>query len=194
MPSATDTASSQTELREITLMPTSRILIAGSIVLSTVLIWGCGNSSSTAGAGGVGGTTTSTSVSGSSTGAQPTTSVTVTASTGAFHCFMESGSSGTGIPNDCMTYCDLMEHGCTGLNGQLASDKQYASNAECMTACAGFAPGTPYQPCGNTLACRLYWANAACNDTVHPSLDNKYCPFAGPNSPTEACMGYPCPL
>ncbi len=164
-------------------------LLASAGLLATVgLTLGCGDSASTGGAGGTGTTTTTTTTtkssanasSAKSTGATPT----VGSSTGATPTV--GSSSGTGGGNDCANYCSIIEASCTGVSPQAAADKQYASNAECLTACAAFTPGTPGATTGNTLACRIYHATVA-GSAPQPGNADTHCAHAG-KTPTAACI------
>lgn len=69
----------------------------------------------------------------------------------------------------CADYCTLIQTNCTLAN------QQYASDAECMTACDAFAPGIPGEQVNDTLACRVYHAGAAGSN---PDL---HCAHAGPD-------------
>lgn len=56
---------------------------------------------------------------------------------------------------DCNSYCDLVMKNCSG------DFSQYGAPETCLTSCAAFAPGSPGDMAGNSLACRLYHATAA---------------------------------
>lgn len=120
----------------------------------------------------------------------------------------QDSSSGddTSAPVDCQSYCDLVMLNCAG------DFSQYGSDQTCETSCAAFAPGSPGDTSGNSLACRHYHAGAAAmaND-VHcghagPGGDmacgsncegfcaiaGKYCPDAWPDNDAciVACSGF----
>ncbi|MDX2022874.1 MAG: hypothetical protein SF187_21755 [Deltaproteobacteria bacterium] len=92
------------------------------------------------------------------------------------HC-PHAGPTGGGLCGGfCENYCYLAAKNCT------ANNKLYQSDAECMTACAGFATtGMFGDTTGNTLQCRLYHVNAARGDA------NLHCPHAS-QTPTAPCV------
>jgi hypothetical protein len=69
-------------------------------------------------------------------------------------------------PVTCMTYCATIQMACTGAN------QQYASSAECVTACNYFS--TADADTGNTLLCHNEHANNA------KATPNPHCWHAGP--------------
>lgn len=80
------------------------------------------------------------------------------------HC-PHAGPGGDGACGmNCAGFCQIVMGACTGANAA------YASESECMTACAAFPTGTRYNTQvqgGNSLACRLYHATVA---TTNPGL------------------------
>lgn len=76
----------------------------------------------------------------------------------ATHC-VHAGPGGAGAcGSNCEGFCTLALDACTG------ADSQFASMAECMTACAGFDQTEPYDTTdtgGDSFACRLYHLTAA---------------------------------
>jgi hypothetical protein len=79
----------------------------------------------------------------------------------AVHC-VHAGPGGAGAcGSNCEGFCTLALDACTGAN------EQFASMAECMTACAGYDATEPYDVTdtgGDTFACRLYHLTAAVGD------------------------------
>jgi hypothetical protein len=79
------------------------------------------------------------------------------------HC-VHAGPGGAGVCGDnCEGFCTVVLGACTGAN------EAYASMAECMTACDGFADTEAFDVsdvAGDTLACRLYHASVATADPV----------------------------
>jgi hypothetical protein len=77
------------------------------------------------------------------------------------HC-VHAGPGGAGAcGNNCAGFCAIVLSACAG------DDEAYASEAECLTACAGFADTEKYDIsdlAGDTLACRLYHAQVATSD------------------------------
>lgn len=69
---------------------------------------------------------------------------------------------------DCNSYCDLVMKNCTG------DYLQYGANENCLASCAAFAPGSPGDMSGNSLACRHYHAGAAA------MANDVHCGHAGP--------------
>ncbi len=112
----------------------------------------------------------------------------------------------TGAAVDCDSYCDLVMLNCAG------DFSQYGSPETCKTSCAAFAPGSPGDMSGNSLACRHYHAGlAAMANDVHcghagPGGDmacgsncegfcaiaGQYCPDAWPDNDAciAACSGF----
>jgi hypothetical protein len=81
----------------------------------------------------------------------------------------DAGSSGTGgSPSRCDEYCSLMATGCSG------KDAQYIDADACHEACRWFPAGAPGDTQGNTLGCRLTYANKAHSEPY------TYCTWAGP--------------
>lgn len=68
-----------------------------------------------------------------------------------------------------MDYCTAIQANCTVENAQ------YASDQECLDACALLAPGMPGDQTGNTIACRQYHADVAATTPV------PHCEHAGPD-------------
>lgn len=90
------------------------------------------------------------------------------ASDAATHC-PHGGPYGGGVcgASQCENFCAAMQLLCTGTN------EQYASEAECLTACGGLADNAmPFKadpdvlPTGATFACRGYHLTAAALDPV----------------------------
>lgn len=73
-----------------------------------------------------------------------------------------SGDDGEESPTPtaaCSSYCTDIQAACTGDNAQ------YASEAECLSSCEGFATtGTDGDTSGDTLQCRVYHTGAAATD------------------------------
>jgi hypothetical protein len=94
----------------------------------------------------------------------------------------EAGSSGAGNPpSACDDYCSLMVKDCSG------SDAQYIDADACHEACLSFPVGTPGDTHGNTLACRLTYANRAHSEPY------TYCTGAGPGGDAKCgtnCEGF----
>lgn len=88
----------------------------------------------------------------------------------------------------CTSFCTLEIKAC-GVTGDAGGHGQYASMADCMTACAAFPnPTALYAPMahGDSLACRLYHAtNAAVTGQAAT-----HCPHTGPTggSSQATCM------
>jgi hypothetical protein len=84
---------------------------------------------------------------------------------------VEAGPGGGGKCGPiCDTYCALMETRCPG---------EVGSASQCATSCMTYDPSIPYSTAvqtGNNLACRLYWAVQAVDDSM-------VCVNAGPGSP-----------
>ena len=114
----------------------------------------------------------STSAAASTSGAAGTTGDATTATaepTGSTSTDPTTGGATTGAPVEgCEGYCDLIETHCGG------PFTQYGSPDMCLGACAAFAPGTPGETSGNTLACRTYHAGVAAD------ADDTHCTHAGP--------------
>lgn len=96
----------------------------------------------------------------------------------------EAGPGGDGVcGSNCESFCQIQSVICTGDN------QAYASEAECMTACAGFATTPPYdasKTAGNTLACRIYHLTAAANDPI------THCHHLVPSQPVDVMPRLPC--
>ena len=79
------------------------------------------------------------------------------------HC-VHAGPGGAGTcGSNCEGLCAIVIDSCTGTN------EVYASEQECLTACADFTDTEKYDAsdrAGNTLACRLYHATVATGDPV----------------------------
>lgn len=70
----------------------------------------------------------------------------------------------------CSSYCTDMAATCTGDNAQ------YADDAACQSACAGFATtGTDGDASGDTLQCRVYHLGVAGTDAESATT---HCPHA----------------
>src|SRR2546430_1085986 len=85
---------------------------------------------------------------------------------------MPSGGAPT-----CADYCAKIAINCTGSDGGVVGNAQYASTVACQTYCttaAGWPAGMKDATSGNTIGCRLYHATAAAADPVF------HCPHAGP--------------
>ena len=67
----------------------------------------------------------------------------------------------------CVSFCDLQAATCTGAN------EQYADEAACLSACAGYAVGANTDTTGDTLGCRNYHLGAAAGDP------GQHCPHTG---------------
>jgi hypothetical protein len=71
----------------------------------------------------------------------------------------ESGNAGTGTDGGgkslCDNYCDTVSANCSG------NFEQYVSKAVCMKVCARLDPGQPGDDSGNTVNCRLHFAESA---------------------------------
>ena len=118
-------------------------MMACAGLLATVgLTFGCGDSTSSGGAGGAATTTTGSGVSTSSSKSGSGTTV--------------SGSTGSGVANDCATFCATIKANCTGMDLQFGG-----SDAACMTACTPLAKGMSGDMSGATLGCHIYHATAA---------------------------------
>ncbi len=69
------------------------------------------------------------------------------------HCY-HAGPGGAGVcGSDCAGFCDIAQFSCT------AGNSQYASEAACLSECAGFPASPPYSTAvvsGDSLACRMY--------------------------------------
>jgi hypothetical protein len=101
------------------------------------------------------------------------------------------GSAGAGgavdVPDGgdlCSTYCDTVMANCP------APAQQYVSKAVCMKICARLDPGQPGDDSGNTINCRLHYAESAA--TAGEVADN--CSAAGPGGAqqgvTTVCGSY----
>ena len=90
----------------------------------------------------------------------------------------EGGAAGAGEP----TQADLCDDFCAGEEIICTGDLQpYASAADCLTECNGYARGTVGDTMGNTLDCRIYHLNAAMANAV------THCPHTGAQ-PTAFCV------
>jgi hypothetical protein len=88
------------------------------------------------------------------------------------HC-PHAGPSGGGVCADpaaplCATYCTTYLANC------MADLNAYADEADCLTQCAEWYPGTATDTAGDTVGCREYHAGAAVADAM------LHCPHAGP--------------
>jgi len=133
-------------------------LVVGSIVgISASFGAGCGGSS------GTGGSTATGSTTATGTGSTTATSTHATTGTGTGTTTTGTGTgttTATGGGNDCMTMCMDIKTACTGTLYPFAND------ADCASKCAGLQPGTPGATMGNTIACRIYHAQAAAADAT----------------------------
>jgi hypothetical protein len=99
-----------------------------------------------------------------------------------------SGNGGAGVDSGggpiCDRYCDTVQANCTGDN------EQYVSKAVCMKICARLDPGQPGDDVGNTVNCRLHYAESAV--TAGEPASN--CSSAGPGGAnvdsTSVCGSY----
>ena len=89
------------------------------------------------------------------------------------------GGDGGGDGNDCTTYCGLLAASCSGNN------TEYISNADCQAICANFDPGQTTASTGDTLGCRIHYAQMAAADPL------TYCQKAGPVA-GGGCNSDPC--
>lgn len=90
-------------------------------------------------------------------------------------------ASDAGDPSLCQRYCDAVTSGCTDVHAQ------YASEAACLASCALFPEGTPGDVDGNTINCRLTYAEKA---SAEPYT---YCTWAGPGGDGTCgnnCQGF----
>lgn len=133
-----------------------------------------GSGGSTGGSGGATGGTAGTATGGT---AGTATGGTAGSSTGG-----TAGAAGGGGGLTCAAFCAAVAAACTGAN------VQYASENECMTACAGWPVGTEGATSGDTLACRMYHAGVAATDP-QPDNANTHCPHAGADG---GGVGGPC--
>ncbi len=72
------------------------------------------------------------------------------------------------LESGCTAYCDLMAQSCTGTNAE------YISDAVCNAMCTNFDMGKTGDTSGDTLGCRMTYAQKAASDPV------TYCQQAGP--------------
>lgn len=105
-----------------------------------------------------------------------------------------SGNGGTGAGGDvdsagdkplCERYCDTVAASCPVPN------EQYTSRAVCLKICARLDPGQPGDDSGNTINCRLHYAESAAS-TGETALN---CSAAGPggaNADTPNLCGSYC--
>ena len=159
--------------RDMTTMKRSAVLLA-------VLLSACGSSSSDGGDAGTGGSATGGT---SETGGTPDGGATGGTGGGA-----TGGEADASTPAaDCDGYCAAVQAACTGANAQ------YADDAACQTACAGFATtGMDGDTSGDTLQCRLYHVGVAADDP------DTHCGHAGPDgggvcvdaAPADPCEAY----
>jgi hypothetical protein len=90
------------------------------------------------------------------------------------------GSAGGGAENpSCEDFCTENRQVCTGL-----VNEQYATQADCTTACATWEAGVPDTTTGDTLACRVYHTEAASANAGQAAL---HCPHTG-EDPTAFCV------
>jgi hypothetical protein len=97
----------------------------------------------------------------------------------------EGGEGGDGGaapgPSLCQRYCDAVMTGCTG------DRSQYTDLAACLSICPYLPEGTPGDTSGNTVSCRLTYAEKA------PSEPLTYCTWAGPGGDGKCgsnCEGF----
>jgi hypothetical protein len=94
----------------------------------------------------------------------------------------DAGSSGAGgSPSPCDEYCSLMATDCRGNNAQ------YIDVDACHEACRWFPTGVPGDTHGNSLDCRLTYANKAHSEPY------TYCTWAGPGGDGKCgtnCEGF----
>lgn len=162
-------------------------------LIALVLVGACksegGDESSTAATMDLtgGSTGTGTTAPATGTGEDPTTGAATTTPTtgtpdGTTTMPGETGDDTTGAPAEgCAGYCDTIAANCGG------DFTQYGTREMCEATCATFAPGTPGDMMGNTLACRTYHAGAAA------MADDVHCTHAGPGGDTACgtnCEGF----
>lgn len=82
-----------------------------------------------------------------------------------------SGAGGADNRPLCERYCDTVGANCTGTN------EQYESRAVCLRACARLPEGNPEDNAGNSISCRLHFAESAANT---PGEAAGACSAAGP--------------
>jgi hypothetical protein len=80
--------------------------------------------------------------------------------------------------NNCATYCALIAQSCTGDNAE------YIDPGTCSAMCATFDPGQPGATSGDSLACRITYAQLSASDPV------TNCQKAGPLA--EGSCSDPC--
>jgi hypothetical protein len=155
---------------------------------------GTGGTSSTAGKGGAtsGGSTGTAGTAGSGTAGSGTAGTTSQGGSseggetgGDVGGASEGGASAGDSPSvaQCTDFCTLEGTTCT-FTGDASPDADtavYADNADCMTACAGFALGNvgvfPLgDESGDSFACRWWHVNKAASDA---SLPPTHCPHTG---------------
>lgn len=149
--------------------PRSSALLMG-LSLMSLSLGACFKDNDGDGSGSSGGTGSGSSGSGSSGDASSDSAASTSggASSSASSGGDPSTGDDTGAVVDCDAYCDLIGLNCDG------DFTQYGSRDTCMTSCAAFAPGSPGDMSGNSLACRHYHAGlAAMANDVH-------CTHAGP--------------
>ena len=81
----------------------------------------------------------------------------------------------------CQRYCDAITRGCADTHAQ------YTSEAACLASCSYFPEGTPGDIDGNTVNCRLTYAEQA---SAEPAT---YCTWAGPGGDGKCgnnCQGF----
>jgi len=96
------------------------------------------------------------------------------------HAFMGDGQCG----ENCDFYCDIMQNVCTNTT---AAGGGFATTADCMAACAGYATvafSSPLPTTGNNLNCRIYHATVA---SQGPSYASVHCEHAGMVSSVDTC-------
>jgi len=94
------------------------------------------------------------------------------------HC-PNAAASGDGVcGSKCEAYCTQIQANCSG------DDASFASNAECLSACAAMSEGAFGDKADNTIECRTYHASfpAAANSTAH-------CLHASTSSDSDVCGG-----
>jgi hypothetical protein len=73
---------------------------------------------------------------------------------------LDDGGTGSDGGDNCNTYCSLMATSCTGTNAE------YLSDDDCQAMCAQFDPGIAGATTGDTLGCRISFAELAAADPV----------------------------
>ena len=92
---------------------------------------------------------------------------------------LDDAGADAGFGDDCNTYCNLINTSCTGDNAE------YLSVADCQAVCANFDPGQLTDTSGDSLGCRIHYAQMAASN---PAV---VCPQAGPLA-SGGCNADPC--